>query len=234
MDKIRLNKYLANSGVCSRREADKLIEDGLVKLNGDVITEMGVKIDPEKDIVDLNDEVKKINDEKIYIVLNKPRGYTTACKKTKTDPDIVLDLIDIDNRVYPIGRLDKDTEGLLILTNDGVLAFHLTHPSFDHEKEYLVTVDKHITNGAIKKLEEGVKLDGEKTKKTIIRKKDSYSFYITLTEGKNRQIRRICKKVGYPVKELKRVRVGRYLLGELGLGKWKYLSKEELERLKGL
>jgi len=234
MDKIRLNKYLANSGVCSRREADKLIEAGLVKVNGIVITEMGVKIDPEKDVVDLNDEVKKISDEKSYIALNKPRGYTTACKETKADPNIVLDLIDIKDRVYPVGRLDKDTEGLLILTNDGLLAFHLTHPSFDHEKEYLVKVEGLMTNGVIKKLECGVKLDGEKTKKTIVRKEDSSSFYITLTEGKNRQIRRICKKVGCPVKTLKRVRVGSYLIGDLGLGKWKYLTKEEVDKLKGL
>ncbi len=193
-EKVRLNKYLAHTGVASRREADKFIEQGLVSVNGKVVTEMGIKIDPDIDKVEVSEEVQTIKKERTYIVLNKPRGYVTTCKKTKAEPDIVLDLIDIKERIYPVGRLDKDSEGLLILTDDGLLTYELMHPSFDHEKEYFVEVEGNITQGSMTKLEKGVKLDGEKTKITKVRKVAKNAFFMVLTEGKNRQIRRVCKK----------------------------------------
>lgn len=229
---LRLNKYLSNQGIASRREADRLIADGLISVNGKVVTEMGVKIDPEKDKVTINNEVVKRQEELIYIALNKPAGYVTSVKRTKVEKRIVMDLIDLKERVYPVGRLDKDTTGLLILTNDGTLTFKLTHPSSECPKEYEVTVKGFINNEQILKLEKGVRLWGEKTKKTHVNKIGPSKMRIILTEGKNRQIRRICQKVGLPVKQLKRIRIKKLRLGTLPLGKWRYLSKEEVEELK--
>src|SRR3989304_4166506 len=207
---IRLNKYLKDQGYCSRREADRWIEEGLISINGKIITELGTKIDPEKDTITINkEEVEKKEQEKIYIMLNKPKGYVTTMKKTFLEKKIVTDLVDSGIRVYPVGRLDKDSIGMLILTNDGDLAYKLTHPSFEHEKEYEVTVQKHITGGQLDKLRAGIKLFGEKTKKTKIQKISDTIFKIILTEGKNRQIRRMCRKVGNPVIELKRERIGK-------------------------
>lgn len=229
---MRLNKYLSGQGVASRREADRLIADGLISVNGEVITEMGVKIDPRKDKVTINDEVIKRQEELIYIALNKPSGYVTSVKRTRVEKRIVMDLIGIEERVYPVGRLDKDTTGLLLLTNDGTLTFKLTHPSAECPKEYEVTVKGFIKNEQILKLEKGVKLWGEKTKKTHVNKIATNKMRIILTEGKNRQIRRICQKVGLPVKQLKRIRIKKLRLGTLPVGKWRYLKKEEVEALK--
>ena len=209
---MRLNKYLAHQGVASRREADRLIADGLISVNGEVVTEMGVQIDPETDTVTINDKVIKMQEELIYIALNKPTGYVTSVKRTQIERNIVMDLIDIEERVYPVGRLDKDTTGLLLLTNDGTLTFKLTHPSSECAKEYEVIVKGIITNEQIFKLERGVRLWGEKTKETHVNKIGPNKMRIILTEGKNRQIRRICEKVGLPVKHLKRIRIKRQLI----------------------
>jgi len=225
---IRLNKYLAHSGVCSRRDADKFIKEGLIKVNGKVVTEMGIKVDPEKDKVEVDDEVEVVQENKIYVALNKPVGYVTSCKKTEVEKDIVLDLVKTEERLYPVGRLDKESQGLLILTNDGLITYELMHPSFDHEKEYYVEVAGNITKGSMEKLELGVKLNGEKTKITKVRKRAKNAFNIVLTEGKNRQIRRVCKKVGFPVTKLKRIRIGQLSLGDIKEGEWRYLSKEEV------
>ncbi len=229
---MRLNKYLSHQGIASRREADRLIADGLISVNGKVVTEMGVKIDPGKDKVTINDEVIKRQEELIYIALNKPTGYVTSAKRTNVEKHIVMDLINIKERVYPVGRLDKDTTGLLLLTNDGTLTFKLTHPSAECAKEYEVTVKGIIQPEQIRKLESGVKLWGEKTKKTHVNKVDQNKMRIILTEGKNRQIRRICQKVGLPVRQLKRIRIKKLRLGILPVGKWRYLEKGEVEMLK--
>lgn len=229
---IRLNKYLSQQGICSRREADRFIEQGLVSVNGQVVTELGTKVDPVKDKITADDQLIQRQEELIYIMLNKPAGYVTSVKPTKAEPDVVMDLIDLDERVYPVGRLDKDTTGLLILTNDGTLTFKLTHPSSESEKEYEVTVEGVVTNGAMEKLRQGVRLWGEKTKPAKVRKITKNKMSIILTEGKNRQVRRICQKVGLPVKELKRIRTKGVKLGHLPLGQWRHLTEGEVASLK--
>lgn len=229
---IRLNKYMGQLGLASRREADRLIEAGEVKVNGQTVTELGVKVDPEKDRVQLSEKTRKEREKLVYIALNKPIGYTCSVKRTEADPRIVTDLVDIPERVYPVGRLDKDTTGLLILTNDGTLTFALTHPSAECEKEYEVTVQDFISDGAIAKLEAGVKLWGEKTLPTTVERMGSDRFRIVLREGKNRQIRRICQKVGCPVRTLRRIRIKKLFLGTLPLGRWRRLTAEEVEGLK--
>jgi len=193
---------------------------------------MGVKIDPEKDKVIVSDQVIKQKEKLIYIALNKPADYTSSVKRTRFDPKIVMDLISIKERIYPIGRLDKDTTGLLILSNDGTLTFKLTHPSSESEKEYEVTIDGYLTKGRIEKLEKGVKLWGSSTKATKVKRVTSNKMRIILTEGKNRQIRRICQKVGLAVIKLKRIRIKNLKLGNLAEGKWRYLTAEEIEMLK--
>ncbi len=229
---IRLNKYLASQGIASRREADELISEGLVSVNGKLVTEMGVKIDPDIDKVEVNNEAVKERKNLVYIALNKPLGYVCSMTRTKVEKDIVTDLIDVPERVYPVGRLDKDTTGLLILTNDGTLTFELTHPSSESEKEYEVTTEGDITYGAISKLKKGVKILGEKTLPAEVEKIGPNKIRIILREGKNRQIRRMCQKVGYPVKTLKRIRVKFLKLGDLKIGEWRHLTEAEVKSLK--
>jgi pseudouridine synthase len=165
-------------------------------------------------------------------MLNKPVGYVTSAKPTPIEKDIVTDLIDIEERIYPVGRLDKDTSGLLILTNDGTLTFNLTHPSMESEKEYEALVAGIVTKRTIELLEKGVKLWGERTKPAKVRKIGPCQLSIVLTEGKNRQVRRICQKVGIPVKKLRRVRIKDLKLGGLPIGEWRYLTEEEVKMLK--
>ncbi|MBN2306388.1 rRNA pseudouridine synthase [Candidatus Peregrinibacteria bacterium] len=229
---VRLNKYLSTLGIASRREADKLIAAGLVKVNGKAVKEMGLKVDPEVDQVAV-DRVRVSQERRLlYIVLNKPKGYVCSAKPTKTDPKIVTDLIDVPERIYPVGRLDKETTGLLLLTNDGTLVNRIIHPSSESEKEYEVTFFKQIPEGALNKLRTGVKLGGEGTLPTQVKKVGPAKIHIVLREGKNRQVRRICQKVGFPVKTLKRIRIKKLLLGDLPLGKWRYLTDLEVADLK--
>jgi len=232
MTLIRLNKYLAQLGIASRREADRMIADGMISVNGEVVREMGVKIDSDVDRVSVSDKVLKRQEKLIYIMLHKPVGYVSSAVRTRIEKNIVLDLVNIKERVYPVGRLDKDSTGLILLTNDGTLTYLLTHPSSECEKEYEVTVAGIITNGAIEKLEKGVRLWGEKTKSALVKKNGLRKMRIVLTEGKNRQIRRICHKVGLPVTALKRIRIKNLHLGDLALGKWRYLTRQEVEMLK--
>ena len=223
---------MAELGVASRREADRLISDGLISVNGKVVKEMGVKIDPEKDKVTVSNQVLKRKEKLIYIILHKPANYVTSVKRTKIEPKIVLDLINIKERIYPVGRLDKDTTGLLILTNDGTLTYKLTHPSAECEKEYEVTIKGFVTKGVMEKLEKGVKLKGMRTKPTIVKRVAKNKIQIILTEGKYRQVRRICQKVGLPVKKLKRIRIKNLKLGSLPEGKWRHLMADEVSMLK--
>ncbi len=232
MELIRLNKYLSQQGIASRRESDRLIEKGLVKVNGEVVEGMGVKIDPERDEVEVDSIQMQAEKKLVYLALNKPKGYVCSVKATQQDPKIVLDLIDIPERIYPVGRLDKETTGLLLLTNDGTLVNQIIHPSSESEKEYEVTFSVQIPMGAIRKLEAGVKLAGETTLPTTVKKVGPAKIRITLKEGKNRQVRRICQKVGFPVKNLKRVRIKGLELGDLPLGRWRHLSEEEVKFLK--
>ena len=230
---MRLQKYLASQGIASRRESEKLIAAGYVKVNGKTITEMGVKIDPEKDKVEVNQQALDERKQKlVYVILNKPTGYVTTCNRTEHEKKIVTDLVNIPERVYPVGRLDKDTSGLLLMTNDGDLTYKLTHPKFEKPKEYEVKVQGKITDGALNKLREGVRLWGEKTNPTLVKRISGNRFLITLTEGKNRQIRRICRKVGFPVLELKRVKIKGLDFKDVKVGEWRFLKKREVDVLK--
>ncbi|MDX2508281.1 MAG: pseudouridine synthase [Desulfobacterales bacterium] len=226
---MRLQKYLSGAGFCSRRKGEEYIKDGLVMVNDQVVTELGTKVDPEADRVEVDGTRVEADQKKVYIALNKPREYVTSCNHP--GEKIVLDFVDIPERIYPVGRLDKDSTGLLLLTNDGRLHHRLSHPSFDHEKEYEVTVASHITDGALKSLEKGMPMMGTKTRPAKIRRISSKRFRIILKEGKNRQIRRMVGKVGGRVIGLKRIRISNIKLGKLSEGSWRYLGEKEKEGL---
>ncbi|MBN1258205.1 rRNA pseudouridine synthase [Candidatus Peregrinibacteria bacterium] len=232
MSLLRLNKYLAEHGIASRREADVLIKAGKVKVNGRFVTQLGVKVDPEKDLIKFDGKPVSPKEKPVYIVLNKPSGFVCSSKKTELDPKIALDLIDVKERIYSIGRLDKETTGLILFTNDGELANRLTHPSFEGEKEYEVIFYEPIKDSVIRRLEKGVPLKGEPTLPMKIKRLAAGRVRITLREGRNRQIRRLCQKVGCPVKALKRVRIKKLTLGPLRAGEWRYLTLEEIRMLK--
>lgn len=209
-----------------------MISAGLVKVNGKTVTEMGHKIDSDVDKVVVDE--KQVNQERnlVYIALNKPKGYVCSMKPTSEDPQIVTDLVDILERVYPVGRLDKETTGLLLLTNDGTLVNRIIHPSAESEKEYEVTFYLQIPERALDKLRAGVRLGNEQSLPTKVKKIAPAKIRIILREGKNRQVRRMCQKIGFPVKNLKRVRIKDLLLGDLELGEWRYLTEAEVASLK--
>ncbi len=217
------------SGYCSRRHAETLIVDGKVSVNGEVASQLGSKVNPESDKVVVEGNPIAIEEHLIYIALNKPLGYVTSCDHP--GEKIVLDLVNVRERVYPVGRLDKDSTGLLLLTNDGKLHLRLTHPSFDHEKEYAVSVAEPIPRGALAAFEKGLKILGTKTRPALVKFVSPTSFKIVLKEGRNRQIRRMVRKVGNRVTELKRIRVANVRLGNLPEGKWRYLTDAEKNRL---
>ncbi len=229
MSLIRLQKFLSEAGICSRRKGEEYIKAGFVRVNNEVVTELGEKVDPEKDRVEFNGKVVDVKSDPVYIALNKPKGYVTSSRQA--GDKIVLDLIDINERVYPVGRLDKDSSGLLILTNDGSLHHRLSHPSFDHEKEYNVTVVRPIPDGALRSIAKGMPMMGTKTRPAEIERITPRRFRIVLREGKNRQIRRMVRKVGNHVTRLKRVRVSNIKLGRLAEGTWRNLTEKEKKEL---
>jgi pseudouridine synthase len=229
MTMMRLQKFLSEAGICSRRKGEEYIRQGLVRVNSRIVTELGTKVDSEKDRVEFDGKVIALKSEPMFIMLNKPKGYVTSC--SHPGEKIVLDLIDIPERVYPIGRLDKDSIGLLILTNDGSLHHRLSHPSFDHEKEYDVTVSKPITDGSLRNIASGLPMMGSKTRPAKIQRISSRRFRIILKEGRNRQIRRIVRKVGNRVTRLKRIRVSKIKLGRLAEGAWRNLTEKEKKEL---
>ena len=226
---MRLQKFLSTAGICSRRKGEEYIKAGLIRVNNAVVTELGTKIDPLNDRVEFKGEVVKPKNDLVYIAINKPKGYVTSC--SQPGEKIVIDLVDIPQRVYPIGRLDKDSTGLLILTNDGNLHHRLLHPSFDHEKEYDVTVSKPITDGALKTIAGGMPMMGTKTRPAKITRISSRRFRMVLKEGKNRQIRRMVRKVGGHVARLKRIRISKIRLNKLEEGAWRYLTEREIKSI---
>ena len=229
---MRLQKFLSAAGFSSRRQGEEYIKDGRVKVNGSIVTELGTKVDPDTDRVEVDGSILSLNHKLVYIALNKPREYVTSCDQA--DTKIVLDLIDIPQRVYPIGRLDKDSTGLLLLTNDGRLHHRLSHPSFDHEKEYEVSVEKPIPSETLKRLSKGLPLMGRKTRPATVERITERKFRIVLLEGRNRQIRRMVRKVGNQVTRLHRVRISNIKIGDLKPGSWRHLtSKEKTRLLKG-
>ncbi|EKE06525.1 MAG: hypothetical protein ACD_18C00341G0002 [uncultured bacterium] len=251
---VRLQKHIADLGICSRRKAEELILAKKIKVNGKLITEMGVKVDPSADKVEVLDNkitgktfkpekrqaIDFSKNSKIYIALNKPVGYISSASSEQGMS--VLDLITPQNcvmkgqkmttRVYPVGRLDKDSEGLILLTNDGELTNQITHPSFEHEKEYEITIDNFLTKDAIKVLTTGMMLADEYVQGIQILKefKNGRRSIVTaiLTEGKNRQIRKMFGNIGYNVQSLRRTRINKLRLGILPVGKWKYVDKSKI------
>jgi len=203
MDDIRIQKYLSSAGICSRRKAESYIREGRVRLNGQILTVLGTKIDPHKDRIEVDGRLVGAPAQKIYIALNKPKGYVTSCDHP--GQDLVVDLVDLPDRIYPIGRLDKDSVGLLLLTNDGRLHHRLSHPSFDHEKAYEVTVQHPIADGVLTQLSRGVVLKGVKTRPARVERMSGRRFRIVLKEGRNRQIRRMVRKMEHKVVRLKRI-----------------------------
>lgn len=233
----RLQKYMARCGVASRREAENIILDGRVKVNKKIVTELGVKVDEDNDKVFLDGELIKPEKKLYYIMLNKPKGYITTVKD-EFERKTVLELVeDLDARLYPVGRLDYDSEGLLLLTNDGDFAYKMTHPTQHIPKKYHAIVDGAADIGHVMKLRQGVEIDGYLTKPAKVEIADvrerTTQLNITVSEGKNRQIRRMCEAVGLPVIKLTRVSIGNVVLGNLPKGKWRHLTEAEVNLLSG-
>jgi 23S rRNA pseudouridine2604 synthase len=224
---IRLNRYLALNGYCSRRESDVLIAKNIVFVNGQV-AKIGTKIE-EKDLVEVDLESRKAVKEYVYFAYNKPRGLMT--NNDQIGEKSIKDILHLPKDVFPVGRLDKDSHGLILLSNDGRINSRLLSPEYDHAKEYLVTVNKPITNHFLNILRRGVNLEGFQTKECIAEKIDDYKFKIILTEGKKHQIRRMCDNLGYTTQELERVRIMNITLGDLKSGQTRKIKGEELEEL---
>ena len=221
----RLNKYISESGICSRREADRYIEQGNVFINGKRAT-IGDQVNPG-DVVKVNGQLiePREAEDLVFIALNKPVGIVSTTEDSERDN--IVDFVNHSKRVFPIGRLDKDSQGLIFLTNHGDLVNKILRAGNDHEKEYLVTVDKPVTDEFIRGMGAGVPILGTVTKKCKVRKEAPFVFRITLVQGLNRQIRRMCELVGLRVVGLKRVRIGRVMLGDLPLGQWRFLRADE-------
>ncbi len=235
---LRLQKYIALCGVASRRAAEELMTAGRVRVNGKVITELGTKIDPDKDKVSLDGKVLRCEEKKVYLMLNKPKGYVTTVKDN-FDRKTVLDLIPKElGRVYPVGRLDYDSEGLLLLTNDGDFTFRLTHPKHEITKSYLVLLSGQISDDAVSALTKGVMIDDRKTmpsKVTVKHREESRSILIiTISEGRNRQVRKMCAAVGHEVLRLCRVAEGPLQLASLKPGEFRHLTPAEIKALGGI
>ena len=228
MNKIRLQKYLSQNWICSRRKAEDYISRGLIKVNSQIAT-IGQSIDPENDKVEFLDKAIKEQKELLYFKLNKPRWIVTTC--AQHDERSILDVINIKERIFPIWRLDKETTWLILLTNDWRLANYLMHPKFNHEKEYIVETFWPISDDALKKISEGLFILWSYTKKAKIKKISSWKFHITITEWRNRQIRRMVEKVWSSVKKLKRIRIENIELWNLKEWEYKNLSKKEITNL---
>lgn len=229
-DEVRLNKYISETGFCSRREADKLIEQGRVKIDG-VKASTGMKVSKGQSVY-VDGKPLKVENELVYIALNKPVGITcTTENKIKGN---IVDFINHEKRIFPIGRLDKDSQGLIFMTNDGDIVNKILRAGNNHEKEYIVTVNKTITDEFVKGMSNGVPILGTVTKKCLVKKESKNSFRIILTQGLNRQIRRMCEYFGYEVKKLERIRIMNVSLGNLKIGSWRYLTKKELAEINRL
>jgi 23S rRNA pseudouridine2605 synthase len=233
----RLQKIISAAGITSRRASEALILNGQVAVNGVVITELGSKADPEKDTISVDGKPLKINAQRLYILLNKPPGYITALKDSQDRP-LVTDLLkDVPERVYPVGRLDYNTEGLLLLTNDGEWANRLMHPRHEIEKEYHVRVRGKVIDQQLKRMAEGVELDDGMTAPAVVSlvKSGEQNDWISVAihEGRNRQVRRMCEAVSLSVVRLKRIRYGALQLGTLRAGQFRCLSDAEVRELSG-
>lgn len=238
MEKIRLQKFLAGAGVCSRRKAEEYILNGKVKVNGETVYELGIKIAPSQDEVIFNGKIIKLENNKVYILLNKPIGYVTTVKEQFGRPAVTDLLKGVKEKVLPVGRLDMYTSGAIILSNDGDFIYMVTHPKYEIEKTYQVTVRGIVTDNDIKQLENGVKIDNyisgnAKVKILKIDQEKRISrIQITIHEGKNREVRKMCKAIDKSVMALHRSKIENIDVKDLRFGEWRYLSKEEVLRLK--
>lgn len=226
-EQIRLNKFLSDAGYCSRREADRLVEQGVVKVNGKTAV-MGQKVTFNDSIMVKGKNISR-EEEQILIALNKPVGI--ECTTDLNNPDNIVDFINFDKRIYPIGRLDKNSQGLILLTNDGSIVNNILKGSNYHEKEYVVTVDKPVTDDFIKKMSTGVRIIDQVTRPCKVAKVKKHVFNIVLTQGLNRQIRRMCGELGYNVQKLKRIRIMNIELGNLPVGQYRKVTDSELKEL---
>lgn len=224
---IQINKYISNSGFCSRREAEKLVEQARVTIN-DELALLTARVLPG-DVVAIDGERIKGSQKPIYLALNKPVGITSTTDMS--DRTNIIRFINHPKRIFPVGRLDKDSEGLILLTNDGDIVNKILRAGNNNEKEYIVTVDKELTPEMIREMASGVKILGEWTKPCFIRQEGARRFRIILKQGLNRQIRRMCEVFGYKVKTLKRIRIMHIKLENLEVGKWRYLTPAEIDQL---
>jgi len=230
MESTSLNKYISETGICSRREADKFIEGGRVTLNG-VIAVKGNRV-AEGDVVLLNGKPLRSNPKRIYIAFHKPRGLT--CTTDLRDKSNVVSYINHTQRIFPIGRLDKDSEGLIFLTNDGDIVNKILRSRNGHEKEYIVVVDKPLAPDFVRRMSNGIPILGTTTKQCAVEKKGQTTFRIILTQGLNRQIRRMCEYMGYEVKKLKRIRIMSMKMDDLAVVKWRYFTETEMKEIEEL
>lgn len=233
---VRLQKYLAGCGVSSRRGAEDLIKQGRVQVNGETVTEMGIQIDEDNDLVTFDGQPVKTEKKMVYVLLNKPVGYVTTVSDDKGRNTVMELVSEIPVRIYPVGRLDYDTEGLLLMTNDGDLTYKITHPKNQIEKTYVAEVTGNITMNTLLRLRNGVVLDGVKTSPAKVEVIGATQFgtklEITIHEGKNRQVRRMFESVGCIVKRLKRTKEAGLILGHVPLGHWRKLTEAEVNMLK--
>lgn len=233
-DVVRLNRFIANSGVCSRREADTLIQAGVVTVNGEVVTELGTKVNIHDDDIRFNGERLK-GEEKVYLIMNKPKGYVTTASDPHAEKTVIDLLKGCSSRVYPVGRLDKNTTGVLLLTNDGEIAERLTHPSYDKKKIYQVSLDRELSEEDYHKILEGISLtdgDVKADELEFIDANDKRKIGIEIHSGKNRIVRRIFDSLGYTVKALDRVYFAGLTKKGLKKGEWRYLTEGEINILK--
>lgn len=236
MEGIRLQKYLAEAGIASRRKAEELILQGKVKINKKVITELGTKVNPQIDKVEYEGKPVVVQEEKKYILLNKPIGYVTTAKD-QFNRDSVLDLVKVKQRVVPVGRLDMYTSGALLLTNDGDFVYQVTHPKHEIKKTYTVTIKGQIKKEAVEQLKKGIKIEDYTTSPAKVKilkidqEKNQSRLEITIHEGKNRQVRKMCEAVGYKVLALHRSKIAGIGVKDLPLGKWRYLTKVERSKI---
>jgi 23S rRNA pseudouridine2605 synthase len=229
----RLQKYMARCGAASRRKSEEMISAGRVTVNGQTVAELGYKVN-EGDEVMLDGKTLSPESRKVYIALNKPVGYVSTVKDERGRKTL-LDLVDVPERIYPIGRLDYDTSGLIFLTNDGEIYNKVIHPREEKNKVYIALVQGILTKEEIDSFEKGLEIDGQMTAPAEIKTRSilgkNAQVEITIHEGRNRQIRKMCEKIGHPVITLKRISIGKIEIGDLPIGKWRYLTEKEVEQL---
>ncbi len=236
MKQIRLQKFLAEAGIASRRKCEEYIIQGRVKINDNVVTELGTKVNPESDVILFDEKLVKLKQNNVYILLNKPIGYVTT-SNDQFGRDKVLDLVNIKERVVPVGRLDMYTSGALLLSNDGEFVFKVTHPKHEIDKTYTVTLIGIVSKDDVEKLRQGVQIENYITKLAKVKilktdeEKNISRLEITIHEGKNRQVRKMCEAIGKKVKALHRSKIGNLSVKNLKIGQWRFLNPKEVDYL---